>query len=510
MDRKVVRMLKAALTAHVNDYQLEVKWAPESKDSGDDEEFELIERVDECLKVSTGEGEDPDSEPSKKANPVKKAIISLFDTKPDPDAPIAATGGVVPSVAVPKIIQAPHPVPPLYPFNRTSVYLLLTGDAARRTPVSVVLRGTSAQGPLSLEIPVTDVGKGETIAQLAARKAVHELEEDRGWVHNATDARSGKLLKDAYDSKFKDLVKAEAVRLGVEYGVGGKWCSFVALEEGDEGKEAEADVVRQADAVAVPSGAPAGMMRSMAMPMMAAMPAPMARSRMQVKSATTSLFKRKKKGSAGGSAADMAQPQNSPALFGSAASPPPPPPGGGASYAKSAPMAPGFAPSSPQATYIPAVSEGMQLFGAAPGATASFGGANAASPTYSAASPVDESMDDALEMDVDVAECDAAPPASKGSALDTIIELQSFDGSWQWSDAIARAVGIAEPAATGPGAPGKSDFATTCLVLAWLEAAERNNRDSWEMVADKARAWAVQLKGEEEVGKLVDAWKKMM
>lgn len=53
MDSKVVRMLKGALSPHISDYSLEVKYAQSapSQISDDDDDFELIERVTDSLQV---------------------------------------------------------------------------------------------------------------------------------------------------------------------------------------------------------------------------------------------------------------------------------------------------------------------------------------------------------------------------------------------------------------------------------------------------------------------------
>lgn len=54
MDTKVVRMLKGALSPHVNDYTLEVKYAKDENmtlDDEDDDDFEIIEKVTDSLKV---------------------------------------------------------------------------------------------------------------------------------------------------------------------------------------------------------------------------------------------------------------------------------------------------------------------------------------------------------------------------------------------------------------------------------------------------------------------------
>lgn len=218
MDKRVVRMLKGALTPHIHDYTLEVKYDKE------DDEFEMIESVTDCLKDLVTSTPDSKSSNSKKS-------ISLFSkqTSVEDAAPPAGRYDHLPVVGIPKLLQVPHKIPSLYPFNRTTVYLLMSAEACQRTPRAVVLRATSDHGPLELEIPVHDVGVGETVHQLAAKKAIHELEEGRGWITEAKDT-NGKLIKQKHEGRWDEMVEREAVRLGVQFQVGGKWCSFVAVE----------------------------------------------------------------------------------------------------------------------------------------------------------------------------------------------------------------------------------------------------------------------------------------
>jgi hypothetical protein len=57
----------------------------------------------------------------------------------------------------------------------------MSPETIQRNPTSVVLRATSAHGPLELEIPIEALAKpAKTIHQLAAKKAVQDLEEGRG------------------------------------------------------------------------------------------------------------------------------------------------------------------------------------------------------------------------------------------------------------------------------------------------------------------------------------------
>ena len=239
MDAKIVRMLRASLTPHVNDYSLEVKYSGDDDDDDDDndDEFELVEKVQDALVIH----EQPPAEP---ASAVEKEVISLFDKTADPDQPhphdttsLKHKYDHLPKVAAPKMLQAPVEIPPLFSFSRTYVYLLFSPAAPQRPIKSLVLCGTCKHGPLQLEIPVTTLSaKGETVHQLAARKAVQELEEGRGWLTLAKDG-SGELLSETHSGRFSDMVEREAVRLGLQYRVGGKWCSFVAVET----KDAEED-----------------------------------------------------------------------------------------------------------------------------------------------------------------------------------------------------------------------------------------------------------------------------
>ena len=237
MTKKVVRMLKGALMPHVRDYTLEVKY--DSADGEGEEEFELIEKVTDALDLGVRDEE----------TEVPKKPISLFDPsvkhKDDDDVAMDNADSKydhLPQVETPRYLQAPFKIPPLFPYTRACIYVLMSDDRARRNPKSVLLKGTSTHGPLELEIPITELSeKGQTIHQLAARRAIGELEEGRGWIFHAKKQGSGKLLKEEFDGRFSDMVEREAVRLGLQYQVAGKWCSFVAVAvEGQEEVELEA------------------------------------------------------------------------------------------------------------------------------------------------------------------------------------------------------------------------------------------------------------------------------
>ena len=234
LDNKIVKMLKGSLTPHVTDLTFEVKYK-ESSES--DDEFEMIEKVADSLNITLTFEEDEGA-----TKQISSRKISLFGSKEDVEMQDAENQdnaakdpyAHLPKVAIPKFIQTPYRIRPFFPGQRNTVYLLMSPETAHLTPVSIVLKGTSPQGPIELELPIQSLPKpGTTIHQLAARSAIQELEEGRGWIRDAKRSSDGKLLRDTYASRMDQLVEREAVRLGVQFQVGGKWSSFVAVEEKD-------------------------------------------------------------------------------------------------------------------------------------------------------------------------------------------------------------------------------------------------------------------------------------
>lgn len=234
LENSVVRMLRGALSPHITDYTLEVKYTQ------DDDDFELIDKVTDERKFVIGN-------PEKVSAPAQKPTISLFNSNANPEKEnlksMEANLHIIPS---PKLLQAPHKIPSLFAFSRTVVYLLMSPDTIQRNPTAVTLRATSEHGPLELEIPIEVLASpDQTIHQLAAKKAVQDLEEGRGWIYDAKDD-TGMLVRDNHPSCFEDLVKNEAVRLGEKFQIAGKYCSFVAVAaNGKEIPENESAILNE-------------------------------------------------------------------------------------------------------------------------------------------------------------------------------------------------------------------------------------------------------------------------
>ncbi|KAI9667016.1 MAG: hypothetical protein M1829_005623 [Trizodia sp. TS-e1964] len=233
MDSKVVRMLKGGISPHISDYTLELKYQGNTDGESD---YEMVERVTDGLCVLLDQPQD-----SSLNQPQTLKPISLFDpSSVKADEPVSqddddqARYSHLPEVPPPKLLQAPHRIPALFPFTRTVIYLLLSPNAIDISPKSVVLRASSTAGPLELEIPVQMLEEpGETFHQLAAKKAVSDLEEGRGWITDAKD-QGGVPIKERFEGRWDEIVEREAVRLGVKFQVGGKFCSFVAVEQNDQ------------------------------------------------------------------------------------------------------------------------------------------------------------------------------------------------------------------------------------------------------------------------------------
>jgi hypothetical protein len=196
MESKVARMLRGALSAHVNNYRLEWEGKPNEEAN--------MRRT-----------------PASIIDPVRR--ISLFDTNADADSLLTSFSNN-PDFVVPSVLQAPYKLQPLFPFSRSTVYVILSNDV--RAPSHVWLRGTTPSGvELELEIAVQALPqKGRTIHQLAARKILQELEDGIGYLHTGTNG-----VRESPPGMLERWAKREGVRVGSKYGLASKWTSFLAI-----------------------------------------------------------------------------------------------------------------------------------------------------------------------------------------------------------------------------------------------------------------------------------------
>lgn len=231
LDRKVVRMLKGALTPHIHDFELEVEYDTETE-----REFDFVSDTENFTDSETegkeNEGDGADSVEGTAGNSSKPILLydenfQESDINVDTEKRAAET---LPTITPPRAIRAPYNIPPLYPFIRTNVFLLMDEHSPEKIPKSLKFTATSNDSPLELRIPICDIGTGETIHQLASRKAVIELGEGHGWLAHAKDKKGNKFKQFHPDTKQR-LTERECQNLGIKFQVTGKYCSFVALEE---------------------------------------------------------------------------------------------------------------------------------------------------------------------------------------------------------------------------------------------------------------------------------------
>ncbi|KAK8079385.1 von Willebrand factor A domain-containing protein 5A [Apiospora hydei] len=106
-------------------------------------------------------------------------------------------------------------------------------------------------------------------------------------------------------------------------------------------------------------------------------------------------------------------------------------------------------------------------------------------------------------------------PTQPKPTLSSLVLLQSFEGSWPWSQELCSAMQWDEASLTSSfqadfaakygdegGSVGQNpDVIATICVIAWLRKECAGEKDSWELVVDKALAWlAVQLPGKDIEG----------
>lgn len=487
MDKRLVRMLKGALSPHIKDYRLEVKYA-KAPDSMEDD-FEIIESVDSGISNLVID--------LPKSPMLEKKATSLFDksTKETPPNPAAGRYDHLPSIPSPEILQAPHNIPSLYAFNRTTVYLLLGPNACQQIPASVFLRATSEHGPLELDIPVQDIGVGKTIHQLAVKKAASEIEQGDGWL--SASGFKQKFKEIPAESRMDEIIEREAVRLGVQFQVGGKFCSFVAVEDGVEKVSA-----MPRERVCVDHTAPSGRMslfgyfssRQSSVTNFA--PGGFSASVSAAPQNTASHPRRQLASMAtrrSPSFQDRATSNAFNTSFGSAHAPV----NAMMQQQQKQPQAQKAARSSGRQRYRKSVSTSPKdVF------------EKKVQPIAHANIDNDLIMAGSSDLDDRMLFANASTlPADEKVRI--LIDLNNFDGSWTSSPQLISILGKDWEAVKDWKLTGGSDVQKmTAVVMAWLEVRMQSEVDMWEMVVEKARGWLVDVnrKGEgvEEVKALLE------
>lgn len=548
--RKVVRMVKGALTPHIFDYTLEVQY------DGKDDDIEVVD-TDELM--SDSETEVATETPEESPQTTVQQPISLFDANfKGSDAELGslqrADDRNFPSMLSPRTLQAPYKIPSLYAFIRTTVYLLLDPRSSHRTPQSLTFRATSKFGPLELQIPISDSGKGETIHQLASRKAMIELEENHGWLQDAFDA-SGNPFQQLHSETKQGIVARECQSLGIKYQVTGKYCSFLALESDVSSNSEETPKPTETETQTllvrahhrafggVPSPAlprsGSGVPRLMACYAAPSAPAPQAPA-----VGGHALF-------GAINARQIIQMQGSQS-FARKPPPPPPPPAPGASLF-------GVVAEAPIEQNLCMVSSPVSSFGypsPPPSSQSTFGGVGLAQPSVqspfgatsgglfgsstqsstggplfgrasfgsnpfgSVTVPTPPSMPSRKKASLIARqESDHAEPAqlTGPSKMHALIGLQTFEGNWEWTQSLfdvlecdmadiqVRVLHLLQVENLDMDA---ANIVATMLAVAFLVTKNAGSRSVWELVSDKAEMWiSSKLNEVSATGQVIEAHK---
>lgn len=514
LDRKVMGMLKGALTPHVYDYKLEVEYDTEKDDDFDTlSDLETPAKSDTETKVKDSDG---DVAMEHNTGPTQKPI-SLFDAnfqEPDinSEAERRATSEL-PFLTMPKAVQAPHKIPSLYPFIRTNVFLLMDPHSAENTPKALNLSATSSQGPLQLRIPITDIGTGETIHQLASRKAMIELEEEHGWLSDAKD-QNGKFFETFDIEAQQRLAERECQALGIKFQITGKYCSFVALEKptslhsGSNDKQ-PASKEYAVEHVSYPQNESGSGMIYSPNPQCALFQSSPFNFQMGNSAQPQCHIRRASLAHSGTTNFGGFGASHLPFTHGTFAQ------GAARNQAQHAPLFGQMA-----MTTLPV--ESTPQFGRSPFANRGTPVSQIPVAYSSVASPAPPNIG-GLFGGVAGASGGHDNPFTKASAATIpsmapqmrvyeIIQLQTFDGSWMWSNALFRGMQLdvdatvnrlatmfAEAGRTIENGFPRGDEATviaTLLTMGWLENRNSDTRGFWELVYDKAEHW-VTLKLEE-------------
>jgi hypothetical protein len=468
-DRKVVRMLKGALYPHLKDQAMEINYSGDVDQEDDDDDFELVERVDCGIIIEESappQSSEQTTKDAKTEDKTEEKVISLYDTSADLDSPIKA-GNIdsLPAITTPKIIQAPTTLPSLFPFNRTTVYLLLGADAPQKKISSITFRATSPQGPLELTIDVDGTKTaGTTIHHLAARKAIQDLEEGRGWLQTAEIDEV--LVKDSHKTRFDEFVEREAVRIGELYQVAGKWTSFVAVDDKNR-KVDEAHRVDKIDGTAkVGAGNPFSQPALRRAHRVSSLDiGPRARAPCMSSMPTQGMAMQSVGSSGPGMLMRSSAVQTSHAP-------------------SSGTLALGHSSASKKSS---APLKKRKMAGGSMG-FASFGSNDNNNNASSAGMPT------------------PPPPAGKRGPLHDLIGLQTFVGAWDWNDELFEIIG--KEVAFDAEAFASEQVMATALAVAFLELKLAASEDVWEMVVAKAKAFMIS-QGVDDVEHAVDVARRL-
>ncbi|KAF7345090.1 hypothetical protein MVEN_01672600 [Mycena venus] len=214
---KIARMLKAARTPLITD--IAVDWGVLAVEEDKDDGFVIISDDERDEDETKGKGKGTEKE---------KTTLSIFEETVDPMQVVTEPPPPPPAVVLSppfQVQQSPFKIRTLSPGNRLNVYAILQGKAV---PKAVALTGLTEDGSeLRLSVPVTlsslpyAPDSPPAIHALAARKIIQDIEDGQHAI--ALSVSDADLLA--------RTVKASIVHLAKTYSISSSQTSFVAVDE---------------------------------------------------------------------------------------------------------------------------------------------------------------------------------------------------------------------------------------------------------------------------------------
>ncbi|KAJ3503535.1 hypothetical protein NM208_g16496 [Fusarium decemcellulare] len=125
--------------------------------------------------------------------------------------------------------------------------------------------------------------------------------------------------------------------------------------------------------------------------------------------------------------------------------------------------------------------------------------------------PLPDELDDPDLVPQSVSLKEASPPVvvDTGNSMQALTTLQKFSGSWSWNADLERVLGIKAKAlstmALPTGVDGhaeRNDILATACAVVFFKTKLQSEKDTWEMLVEKAEGWLDEKVGEEAVKEL--------
>src|SRR5262245_33682567 len=124
-----------------------------------------------------------------------------------------------------EVTQAPSVVPPVFGDGRLLVYGFVRTPRERRKQTTIRLSADSSSGPVAFDVSLDPAqatgGARRTVATLAARSRIRELEEHPEWIAVRGSRQT---------NRKKNTQVTEIIDLSVRYGLMSRETSYVAVE----------------------------------------------------------------------------------------------------------------------------------------------------------------------------------------------------------------------------------------------------------------------------------------